>query len=166
MWRSRTLKGDRCSAAASAASETVLERFVYRDGEAFRGWGGGGYHGKARLHATRKLHGSILVCTFYGVAMNSAHCQPRVDNKQALVRPQWVRAMTIHSGLLRRGARSVTAPAERLSIAHYASAAVARPTASGGGHKVQDDGLQWAAPYVQRHVEEAMRAHMWPATAA
>jgi len=84
------------------------------------------------------------------------------------VRPEWVRAMTIHIGLLRRGVRSVTAPAERLSIAHYASAAVARPTAShkAAAPRVRDDGLRWAAPYVQRHVEEAMRAHMWPATAA
>jgi hypothetical protein len=40
--------GDCGSAAANATFETVLERFVYRDRDAFRGWGGGGYHGKVR----------------------------------------------------------------------------------------------------------------------
>lgn len=106
----------------------------------------------------------VLRCT----QRTASHGWTCWSHKQALVRPEWVRAMTIHIGLLRRGVRSVTAPAERLSIAHYASAAVARPTAShkAAAPRVRDDGLRWAAPYVQRHVEEAMRAHMWPATAA
>jgi hypothetical protein len=46
---------------------------------------------------------------------------------KALVKPPLVRAMSIHTGMMQPGVRSITATPARLAIAHYASAAGGAP---------------------------------------